>query len=510
MKRVWPNAIVEEGNLNKNIFFLRKILGEWDEGREYIETIPKRGFRFVAPVNEVTHAETATLQPISASNLLGKKVSHYRVLEIVGGGGMGVVYEAEDLKLGRRVALKFLPEELTSGEVALQRFEREARTASSLNHPNICTIHEFGEHEGQPFIVMELLEGETLRELISKAAGVERSQLPLERLLDIAIQVADGLDAAHHRGIIHRDIKPTNIFVTTQGQVKILDFGLAKLAAGASEVEAEHPRRDQAYGLTAHTTGQTPMEHTLTHTGMAMGTAGYMSPEQVRGEKLDARTDLFSFGLILYEMATGQRAFTGHTAAVLKDAILNNVPLPVHELNSTLPTKLEKTINKALEKDRELRYQRASEIHAYLKAIKRETHWNGSFPRPIRRSCLQISVAAALIVIAALLSWRWQHQTPRPTVLRTVQLTHFGRVKSERLVVDGGAFSLTTITRATLGWPKSRLRAESQPHSPLHLPTPRFLESRQTIPTSWWAAMWEMKQRSHCGWCPPREGLREG
>ena len=198
MKRVWPDAFVEEGNLNKNIFFLRKVLGEWDGGREYIETVPKRGYRFVAPVSEVTHAEgDSQSQPFASTNLIGKKVSHYRVLEVVGGGGMGLVYKAEDLKLGRRVALKFLPEELASDPVALQRFEREAQTASSLNHPNICTIYEFGEHEGQPFIVMELLEGETLRDRLASSAA---KAVPLDQLLSIALEICDGFTSCPPEG----------------------------------------------------------------------------------------------------------------------------------------------------------------------------------------------------------------------------------------------------------------------------------------------------------------------
>ena len=436
MKRVWPDAFVEEGNLNKNIFFLRKVLGEWDGGREYIETVPKRGYRFVAPVSEVTHAEGDPQPQTSAgANLIGKKVSHYRVLEIVGGGGMGLVYKAEDLKLGRRVALKFLPEELATDSLTLQRFEREARTASSLNHPNICTIYEFGEHEGQPFIVMELLEGETLRELISKAAassGGERSQLPLERLLDIAIQITDGLDAAHQKGIIHRDIKPANIFLTTQGQVKILDFGLAKLAAAASEVEAEEPRGDHAHGTPAQTTGGTPIEHSLTRTGMAMGTAGYMSPEQVRGEKLDARTDLFSFGLVLYEMATGQRAFSGDTAAILKDAILNHEPAPVRDLNSGLPPKLEAIIGKALEKDIQLRYQHASEISTDLMRLRPKV---ASVYRP-----MVFGGALILLMVGAVWIWLVRRQPSSPPELKLRQLTFNSSenpVKSGALSPDG-------------------------------------------------------------------------
>jgi serine/threonine protein kinase/tetratricopeptide (TPR) repeat protein len=436
MKRVWPDAFVEEGNLNKNISFLRKALGDWDGDREYIETVPKRGYRFVAPVSEVTHAEgDSQVQTSTGAILLGKKVSHYRVLEIVGGGGMGLVYKAEDLKLGRLVALKFLPEELANDSLTLQRFEREARTACSLNHPNICTIYEFGEHEGQPFIVMELLEGETLRELISKAqasAGVGRSQLPLERLLHLAIQIADGLHTAHQKGIIHRDIKPANIFLTTQGPVKILDFGLAKLAAAASEAAGDELREDLPRGTQVPTTGETRIENSLTLTGMAMGTAGYMSPEQVRGEQLDARTDLFSFGLILYEMATGQRAFSGDTAAILKDAILNHTPVPVHDLNSRLPPKLERIIDKALEKDREERYQSAAEMRADLEIVAGRTQY-----RVVRRHWkLLVSTAIVLAaVVGGMLYWRL-HRTIHLSEKDTIVLADFANSTGDP-VFDG-------------------------------------------------------------------------
>ena len=433
MKRVWPDAFVEEGNLNKNIFFLRKVLGEWDGGREYIETIPKRGYRFVAPVSEVTHAEGDPQPQTSAgANLLGKKVSHYRVLEMVGGGGMGLVYKAEDLKLGRRVALKFLPDELATDSLTLQRFEREARTASSLNHPNICTIYEIEEHESQPFIVMELLEGETLRELISKAVGADSSQLPQEKLLDIAIQVTDGLDAAHQKGIIHRDIKPANIFVTTQGHVKILDFGLAKLAAAASELEAEEAHRDHLYGSPAPTKGGIPIDHSLTRTGMSMGTAGYMSPEQARGEKLDARTDLFSFGLVLYEMATGQRAFSGNTAAILKEAILNDTPAPVHDLNSTVPPKLEQIIDKALEKDRERRYQSATEMRAGLEILSDQTQ-HGLVRRHWKLLVGGVIVLAA--IVGGVLYWR-SHRKMHLSEKDTIVLADFANSTGDP-VFDG-------------------------------------------------------------------------
>ncbi len=447
MKQVWPDAFVEEGNLNKNIFILRKVLGEWDGGREYIETVPKRGYRFVAPVSEVTHAE-GDPQPRTSTgaNLLGKKVSHYRVLEILGGGGMGLVYKAEDLKLGRRVALKFLPEEVATDSLSLQRFEREARTASSLNHHNICTIYEFGEHEGQPFIVMELLEGETLRDRLATSAA---KRVALDKILDIAIQICEGLQAAHQKGIIHRDIKPANIFVTTEKRVKILDFGLAKLAAAADEIAAEDLGEDGADGTQVHSKRETAIEHSLTRTGMSMGTAGYMSPEQVRGEQLDARTDLFSFGLVLYEMATGQRAFSGNTAAILKDAILNNVPLPVHELNSTLPLKLEHIIGKAIEKDRDGRYQSAAEVRADLETLRRAPEQTVVKPPLLRRRWKV--VAAATIALSGLVvgvgTSKLSSGPKKLTQNDTIVLADFANQTSDH-VFDG---ALNSALRTELG-----------------------------------------------------------
>ena len=472
-QRLWPNDTVVEFDhgINNTIKNLRRVLDDSADDPRYIATIARRGYRLMVPVEwlgaQIASSEESSPEPSSSDSvsdsidsaaspsvssqpkrsgvegpavensialakaklqvgwLTGKVVSHYRVLEVIGGGGMGLVYRAEDLKLGRAVALKFLPEEVGDDPKARERFDREAHAVSALNHPNICTIYDFDEYEGHPFIAMELLQGRNLRDEL--AAGHFR--LSQQEGLEIAIQIASGLEAAHEKGIIHRDIKPANIFITDKSVAKILDFGVAKVMQLSDLVEApdlssakgdenkegvgfsravaastQDERVDQSRAGRIASQHQisgpngtaeavslqdsspngaplpTPKETTLTRTGLKLGTAGYMSPEQIRGEPLDARTDIFSFGLVLYEMATGERAFTGETEAILHDAIQNREPKPVREVVPEISLQLDEIIGKCLEKQRERRFQTANELRTSLRDAQRIPALPASIP----------------------------------------------------------------------------------------------------------------------------------
>jgi serine/threonine protein kinase len=401
---------------------VESLLAYESSAKEFMET---PAFEIAAKQMAGDEADENQADPVP----IGATLQRFRVIEKLGVGGMGVVYKAEDTRLHRTVALKFLPKRLARDPASLERFEREAHSASALNHPNICTVYDVGDYEGQPFIAMELLEGQTLDRRI---AG---QPLPAEEWLNLGSQIAEGLHAAHQKGIIHRDIKPANIFVTSEGQAKILDFGLAKLLPAVTVIGVDSEGDLGGDGTTETSVrmeGQPTPDPFLSRTGVAMGTAGYMSPEQARGEKLDARTDLFSFGLVLYEMATGKRAFTGDTGPELHAAILSQVPQPARTLNPKLPARFDEIIRKALEKDREKRYQSAAELNTDLENLRLDL-------LPKAHTLRWLGATAGIMAVLLVSTVVWVKNRPRPTMPnpKLRQLTF----NSPENPVRGGAIS---------------------------------------------------------------------